>query len=70
MKELINKFLEGEITDSEIEKLKVWLEADPANRRIFDEENEIWQESGCKLINDYFQPDKGWNITFKRTPIR
>ncbi len=61
MKELINKFLEGEITDSELEQLKVWLEKEPANRRIFDEENEIWQESGCKLINDNFKTDKGWN---------
>ena len=61
MKELINKFLAGEITDFELVQLKVWLEKDPLNRRIFDEENEIWQESGFKLINDNFLTDKGWS---------
>ena len=69
MKDLINKFLEGEINDFELEQLKTWLEKDQSNRRIFDEENEIWQESGLKLINDNFQADKGWNDLSKELGI-
>ena len=37
---LISKFLAGEISDNEIDVLKAWLEKDPSNRRIFDEEND------------------------------
>jgi ferric-dicitrate binding protein FerR (iron transport regulator) len=58
---LINKFLSGEISDSEIDSLKEWLEEDPANRNIFDEENEIWQEAGIKTKHDYFLADKAWS---------
>ena len=42
---LIIKFFAGEISDGELIQLKAWLELSRANRRIFDEENELWQEA-------------------------
>ncbi len=60
-RELVIKFLAGEITDGEMDVLKVWLEEDHANRRIFDEENELWQESGIKTKLDHFKTDIAWS---------
>lgn len=60
-RELIIKFLAGEISDSEMDVLKVWIEKDHTNRRIFDEENELWQESGIKTKLDHFKTDKAWS---------
>lgn len=60
-RELVIKFLAGEISDGEIDNLKEWLERDPVNRRIFDKENELWQESGTKTKHDYFKLDKTWS---------
>ncbi|HBQ81662.1 MAG TPA: hypothetical protein DD745_02110 [Bacteroidales bacterium] len=57
---LISKFLAGEISDNEIDVLKAWLEKDPSNRRIFDEENEIWQVSAIKTKLDHFKTDEAW----------
>ena len=34
--------------------LKTWLEKDPANRLIFDKENELWQESEIKTKSGHF----------------
>jgi transmembrane sensor len=59
-RELIIKFFAGEISDIEIDILKAWLEEDPANRRIFDEENELWQESGIMTKLSHFKTDKAW----------
>ena len=58
---LVIKFISSEISESEIEVLKEWLEKDPANRRIFDEENELWQESRMKTKSEYFKTDKAWS---------
>lgn len=54
------KFLAGEISDSEMDILKVWLKEDLANRRIFDEENELWQKSAIKTKLDHFKTAKAW----------
>lgn len=63
---LINKFLAKEISDEEIITLKSWLSADPGNRKIFDEENELWQESGLKANLRHFKTDAAWlNISSK-----
>jgi ferric-dicitrate binding protein FerR (iron transport regulator) len=59
-RDLIIKFLAVEISDSEIDILKSWLEKDPDNRRIFDEENELWQESGLQSEPEYFKTEEGW----------
>ena len=58
---LVIKFLTGEISTSEMNVLKVWLEKDPGNRRIFDEENELWHETGIKTKLDHFKTDKAWS---------
>lgn len=60
---LIIKFLAGEISDNEIDVLKAWIEKDPSNRRIFDEENEIWHVSSIKTKLDHFKTDKAWADT-------
>ncbi len=60
-RELIIKFLAGEITDSDINILKEWLEESLVNRRIFDEENELWQESAIKSKLEDFNTDKAWH---------
>lgn len=57
---LIIKFLAGEISEAELDSLKIWLSSDQVNRRVFDEENEIWHESGLKTKYEHFQPDKAW----------
>ena len=59
-KELVIKFLAGEITESEISVLKSDLEKNADNRRIFNQENELWRESGVKTKLEYFKTDEGW----------
>jgi ferric-dicitrate binding protein FerR (iron transport regulator) len=63
---LIIKFLSGEISDSEMIKLKSWLELDPENRRIFNEENELWQLTGVETKLENFKTCEAWvNISSK-----
>jgi len=57
---LIIKFFAGEITDSELIRLKSWLELDPENRRIFDEENELWQEASIQTKFENYKNDSVW----------
>jgi transmembrane sensor len=68
-KTLVIKFLSGEISDSEMDVLKVWLEKDSGNRRIFDEENELWHETGIKTKLDHFITDKAWSDISKHLGI-
>ena len=67
---LVIKFLAGEISDSEMDILKVWLKEDLANRRIFDEENELWQKSAIKTKLDHFKTDKTWSDISTQLEIR
>lgn len=60
-RELLVKFLAGEISDNEADVLKEWLKKDPDNRRIFDIENELWQKTGVKTILDHFKTDEDWS---------
>jgi transmembrane sensor len=57
---LISKFFAEEISDNEMIELKSWLEKDPENRRIFNEENELWQESGTHTKLGYYKTDRAW----------
>ena len=57
---LINKFFDGEISDSELILLKSLLEKDPQNRRIFNEENELWQEVSEQTKLRHYNTDTGW----------
>ena len=56
---LIIKFLAGEINDEEIQILKAWLEKDSLNREIFDRENKLWHESARSRTED-LDTDKAW----------
>jgi transmembrane sensor len=63
---LIVKFFAGEISDNELTQLKLWLESDPANRRIFDKENELWQETSIQTKFANYRNDSAWlNISSK-----
>lgn len=63
---LINKFLSEEISDEEIIRLKSWLSADPANRKLFNEENELWQDTGLQANIPQFKTDAAWlNLSSK-----
>jgi transmembrane sensor len=63
---LIIKFFAGEISDNELIQLKLWLEADPENRRIFDQENELWQEASIQTKFENYKNDSAWlNISSK-----
>jgi transmembrane sensor len=57
---IIAKFLSQEISDEELLLLKTWLDQDPENRRIFDEENELWQATGTRTKIDHFNSDTAW----------
>ena len=57
---LINKFFDGEISDSEIILLKSLLERNPEYRRIFNEENELWQEVRVHTKLKLYNTDTGW----------
>jgi ferric-dicitrate binding protein FerR (iron transport regulator) len=63
---LIIKFFAGEISDSELIQLRSWLELDPENRRIFDKENELWQEASIQTKFENYKNDSAWlNISSK-----
>ncbi len=58
---LLIKFFAGEISDDEIAILESWIKSDPENRRLFNEENELWQEADTKVKQDYYKTDTGWD---------
>lgn len=57
---LISKFFAGEISESEASILKSWIEKDPDNRRLFDEENELWQEASLSTKSEIYKSDSAW----------
>jgi ferric-dicitrate binding protein FerR (iron transport regulator) len=63
---LISKFFAGEITDDELNLLKSWLNMDPENKRIFKEENELWQASSIHANAEHFNTDTAWNTIFSK----
>jgi transmembrane sensor len=58
--DIIVKFLSEEISDKEMSWLKSWLDEDPANRLIFDEENELWRELSFNTKSEQFKPETAW----------
>ncbi|MCX6327138.1 MAG: DUF4974 domain-containing protein [Bacteroidia bacterium] len=63
---LITKFFAGEISDNEMILLRSWIEKDTENRRIFNEENELWQEAGVHTKLEHYKTDTAWiNISSK-----
>lgn len=59
-KELVVKYLTHDITDSELDQLKTYLDAGREFRRYFDRENEIWQISDS-FKNHSNQIENSWN---------
>jgi ferric-dicitrate binding protein FerR (iron transport regulator) len=60
-RELLIKFFAEEISEEELDLLKKWLSASPENKRIFDEENELWRESSTRINLDNFNVDLAWD---------
>jgi ferric-dicitrate binding protein FerR (iron transport regulator) len=58
--DIIIKFLSREISDEELLSLKLWLESNPDNKQIFDEENNLWQDIRFNTKSEHFNPDSGW----------
>lgn len=58
---LITKFLSEEISDNELVKLKLWLDESPDNRLIFDQENELWQETAFHKKHEYYKTEHAWS---------
>jgi transmembrane sensor len=58
--ELVSKFFAGEISDSELDQLLLWLDSDPENRRIFNQENEVWQEASFRNKLENYKNDSAW----------
>jgi ferric-dicitrate binding protein FerR (iron transport regulator) len=61
-KQLVNKFFTGEVSDNEQQLLINWLAESSNNRKEFDEENEIWQETNFQAKYQQFNAEKGWKI--------
>jgi transmembrane sensor len=57
---LIYKFFAREISDAELDQLKLWLESNPENRRIFNVENEKWQEASLHTKFENYKNDSAW----------
>lgn len=57
---LIIKLFAGEIADNELVDLISWLKQDPEKRRIFNEENELWQEASLSTKLENYNPDTTW----------
>jgi len=68
--ELISKFLTGEITDAGLEQLKQWLEQDSENRKIFNQENELWHQAGAQTRLHEYSTDRAWQNVFQRLGFR
>lgn len=57
-KELVQKFLTGEIDDNELDQLMILMRSNPDLRKRFDKENEIWQLTNPVLNNTI---EESWN---------
>jgi transmembrane sensor len=58
--DLIIKFLANEISEEELVQLDSWLKEKPENRHIFDNENELWQETSFQTKLQHYKIDKNW----------
>jgi transmembrane sensor len=67
---LISKFLTGEISDDEMVVFKAWINQDPENRLIFDEENELWQEANVHTKHENFRAETAWMTLSSKLGLR
>ena len=66
---LLVKLFAKEISENEILILKTWLESDPENYIIFNEENELWQATGVHINHETFNTDDSWKNLSVRVGI-
>jgi transmembrane sensor len=59
--DIIIKFLAGEADQNEILKLKEWLASNPENRKYFDREADLWQETSYGTRIEFFNEDDAWD---------
>ncbi len=57
---MLTKFFSGEISAEETVLLRLWINENPENRKIFDESNELWQKEHS--ATRYFDVDAGWEL--------
>lgn len=69
-KQLIIRFLAKDISDEETYILKVWLEKSPANRLLFDKENELWHDIGIKTKFEHYKTENAWLEISKNLNLR
>lgn len=58
---IINKYLNGEASESEVQEIFKWMNADPKNRDEFIQYKKIWALTATSPTN----PNKAWNVFFK-----
>lgn len=64
--QLVEKFFSKHITEYELDELKSLLEKDADFRRIFDENNILWQETNYNHKLKHFNAEEAWrNISSK-----
>lgn len=59
---IIAKYLAGESSSTEKEKVKRWLQANPKNEKLMKEFRRIWEasEKGNEQFHDHFDPEEDW----------
>ena len=58
--ELIVKYLAGEISEEEIRELKLWLQSDPENQKLFNECRNTWLAIENSKIDSTLNIDEEW----------
>lgn len=66
MMDLIAKVLSGRATSDEQQQLQQWIEANPANKREFEELAIVWQESLRLTTDQSFDKAAGWSRVANR----
>lgn len=64
---LIAKSLNNELTGDERRELDVWLNADAANKTVYEEMEKLWQETDTLLQQPSFDTEAAWDAVAKRT---
>lgn len=69
IRELITKFLAGEVTPKELDLLNRILGESEEYRRLFNQENELWNEYGVNTKLHYYKTDEAWNVISSKLAI-
>lgn len=60
--QLLARFMVGDCTPRERERMEAWAEGDPANRKKLEQFKRIWETSDQKrqVLQDFFDTDQEW----------